>query len=81
MKEVRNKQYEVIGYTTDGGEISIHNHIHYPYDWMLTIRCLNLHGRVLSPKEKGIEYAKDKVYSFLEEELNNIENLKKLIAK
>ncbi len=80
MKEVRNKQGELTGYVTDGDEISIHNHIHYPDDWLLTIRVLNLHGRVLSPKIKGIEYAKDKVYAFLEEELENIENLKKLLV-
>lgn len=81
MKEIRNKQGELTGYKTDNDEISIHNHIHYPDDWLLTIRSISLHGRVLSRKDKGIDYAKDMAYRFLEEEINNIENLKKLIVK
>jgi hypothetical protein len=81
MKEVINKQGELTGYSSEGGEISIHNHIHYTDDWLLTIRSIDVFGVVLCKKEKGIEYAKDKAYEVLEKKIGEIEKLKKLLVK
>jgi len=80
MKEVRIKENELVGYITECGEISIHNHIHYPDDWMVTIRKLEIFGRRLCVKDCDIEQIKDKVYSLLDEKETEIEKLKKLIV-
>jgi hypothetical protein len=80
MNELRNKQGELTGYETGGGEISINNNIHYPEDWLLTIRSISIHGRVLCRKDKGLEHAKDMAYNFLDEEATKIEKLKKLLV-
>lgn len=79
MKEVRNKQGELIAY--ENKEILVHGHIHNPDDWMITIRSLEIFGRRLCVKECNIEQIKDNIYDLLEEKEMVVENLKKLIAK
>ena len=80
MKEVRNKQGELIGYESENKEIQVKDNGKHR-NWLLTIYDLNIHEISLCPTVCNIEQIKDRICDLLDKKEVVIENLKKLIAK
>lgn len=78
MKEVLDKKtQEVVGYRI-GNSISIHQHIHYPGEYLLTIRELKIHGQRLC----SVECTKEEIARYVNVQLQKKRvGIQKLIAE
>lgn len=82
MTPQHNKQGNLTGWEIQEAHISVHEYIHYPEDWMITCRPLQIFAKPLCKKDITNEAAIARhINVMLTGQINEIESRREIIVQ
>jgi hypothetical protein len=79
-RAIKMKREDKIEFLSEDGDMKIFRPLFLPDSYFMTIESICI-LKSLCHVNKGIEYAKDTAFEFLEEKIETIENLKRQLTK